>query len=76
MPFLCNSGKTEMGPMPYQPGLPSEMVTGEKAACPTTLSPATATSEMVSAFASRNALIITPPFDCCTDDSESSSRNL
>jgi hypothetical protein len=55
MPFRWCSGKTETGPRPYQFGVPSEMVTGEKAICPITRPSISATSDTVRALAARSA---------------------
>ncbi len=55
MPFRWCSGKTETGPSPYQLGVPSEMVTGEKAICPITRPSISATRDTARAPAARSA---------------------
>ncbi len=56
MPCLWNSGNTETGPSPYQFGVPSEMITGENAICPTKRPSTSATSDTVRALAARELL--------------------
>ena len=58
MPWRWYSGNTETGPRPYQFGLPSETVTGEKATCPTTRPSSSATSDTVSALAARSSMMM------------------
>ncbi len=58
MPCRWYAGNTETGPSPYQSGVPSDIVTGEKPICPTTRPSSFATSDTVRAPAVRSAVMM------------------